>query len=150
MPLAGEIIDAGDVPGSSWTSYTPTITAAGGSPTAGNGTWTAKYYQVGKIVHVQASLTWGTTTSFGTGTVQWSLPVTASAIVPSHVGTAFLIDASVGRLIGSVELQTTTTFIIVSAFRSAMTNPGDIVTGALPFTWVTTDELRFELSYEAA
>lgn len=129
-----------------WTSYTPTIAATTGSPTIGNGTMSAKWCRVGKMIKVQVDLVFGSTTSFGaSGAVTMSLPVAANSITPAHAGSGFIIDASASaRRMMAVEMATTTTCIFV------VDNNGGIATFAVPWTWTTSDVFRFEACYEAA
>lgn len=59
-----------------WISYTPTWTSTGTAPSLGNGTLIGRYIKIGKLVHVFIRLTWGSTTSAGTGDYSFSLPFT--------------------------------------------------------------------------
>ena len=79
----------------SFLTYTPSWT--GGSPAIGNGTIVGRY----KIKNGQMWYHWnttaGSTTTFGSGSLFWSLPFTAAAYTSGgfHV-TAFLFDSSAG------------------------------------------------------
>jgi hypothetical protein len=69
------------------TDFGLAITAAGGSPTLGNGTFVGKYRLVGRTVKVEGKLTWGSTTSTGTGQWGFQLPfigATAMGAVTSY------------------------------------------------------------------
>lgn len=59
-----------------WTSYTPSWTGTGGTPTLGNGTLTGSYLSLGSLVIVRIAFTWGSTSS-AAGITGWrfSLPV---------------------------------------------------------------------------
>lgn len=83
-----------------WTSgaisYSPTITASGGSFAVGNGTLTGTYRYAGGLTFAQATLTWGSAgTNVGSGNWQVSLPVTATTgpeggrLIVNDGGTAF-------------------------------------------------------------
>lgn len=143
MPLAGEIIDAGDVPGS-WSTYTPTLTGTTSGGTVGNGTITGRYIRLGDLVIAMVNLTWGSTTSMGVGSGQISLPVSARATDPGHAGHGLLIDASGGRIPCSWEFQTVDKCIAVR------TSDGGIMTSSVPWTWTTSDIIRATFTYEAA
>lgn len=154
MPLAGEIIDATDVPGD-WSTYTPALTGTTSGGTVGNGTITGRYTQLGDLVIVMISLVWGSTTSAGVGSAQMSLPVTARATTPGMVGTATLLDASGGAngrySPSGVQLQSTTTCIMIAGGAGGVaTNIGSLVSATVPQTWTTSDEWRYHLAYEAA
>jgi hypothetical protein len=63
-----------------WSSYSPgwATTGGGGSqPSIGNGTLTGRYIQIGKTVHVNISLTFGSTTNGGSTEYSFTLPVAA-------------------------------------------------------------------------
>jgi len=66
-----------------WKTYTPAWTAATTNPVLGNGTLTGQYLQVGKTVHYRIVLTMGSTTTYGSGYYQLSLPVASS--VATHI-----------------------------------------------------------------
>jgi hypothetical protein len=129
--------------GGAWTAYSPTFT----NVTLGTGsTLTARYIQIGKLVHVMVQLVLGTSGADVTGTVSMSLPVTARATTPVLVGSGLAIDDSAGttghRAIFS-QLNTTTTvqFVIYS---------GGVVGASIPFDWTNQDQFRVSLTYEAA
>lgn len=78
MPNAGEIILAADVP-DTWTDWTPDVDATTTNPSLGNATLVGRYIQVGKLVHFMGKVTWGSTTTDGTGNYLFSVPVLAAA-----------------------------------------------------------------------
>lgn len=86
--------------GSSWTTWTPTITA--GSGTFTSVTATGRYKQIGKTVFYRVSVIF-TTIGTGNGPL-FSLPVTSLAS-GGHIG-ACREDATTGYS-GTVKLQTT-------------------------------------------
>ncbi|MFF2773343.1 hypothetical protein ACFVU3_00400 [Streptomyces sp. NPDC058052] len=61
-----------------WTPYTPTWTGSTGNPVLGNGTIYGRSKSVGKKVTAVIELVMGTTTTFGSGYWQLSLPSTAA------------------------------------------------------------------------
>jgi hypothetical protein len=66
--------------GASWTS-------TGTQPAQGNGTWQGLFMQVGGLVCFNASITAGSTTTFGTGQYRFALPVTPiNSWVQTHIG----------------------------------------------------------------
>lgn len=77
------------------TTYTPTWTSSGTAVALGNGTLTGHYLKIGKLVFYSISLVAGSTTTFGTGTYNFALPV-AAATVPSRypMGTAEVLGAN--------------------------------------------------------
>lgn len=154
MPLAGDIIDATDVPGD-WSTYTPVLAGATSGGTVGNGTVVGRYIQVGDLVHVMVNLTWGSTTSAGVGAATISLPVTARATSPGMVGCATLLDASAGANgryspAGIVFNNTTSVLMIAGAANGVATNIGSLITATVSATWTTSDDWRMSMTYEAA
>lgn len=134
----------------SWVDYVPVWTSSGTAPALGNGTSIARYSQMGKFVVYQGKITFGSSTTFGTGTYFFSMPVTrgASAIAGAH-GIVDLLDVSTGnRGLGVGETPTNSTFQVVvsTTYFGAQT----AITNTAPWTWATGDVLLWNLIYEAA
>ena len=62
-----------------WTAWTVAWSSTGTAVAIGNGVFYAAYNQVGKTITARFSVTAGTTTTFGTGNYQFTLPVTQAA-----------------------------------------------------------------------
>src|ERR1044072_8107841 len=75
-----------------WTSYTPTLGSAGPPPVLGNATLTGQYMKIGRTVHMSLTLTVGSTTTFGSSNLNFTLPATGAS---SAGGTA--LSASVSK-----------------------------------------------------
>jgi hypothetical protein len=126
----------------SWTTWTPTIN----NLTQGNGTLTARYIQVGKVVNFFISFTFGSTSSM-TGAMNFSLPVSSS----QNIFTIYGIADDVGNvgypLFAQVESNTAYVRAInTSGTYASATN----VSATIPFTWGNTDRFNFSGSYEVA
>jgi len=78
-----------------WTPYTPSWTSTGTAPAIGNGTLTGAYVQIGKWVQFRIQVTFGSTTTFGTGGLQVSLPVTPVGTVQQFANVG-VMDRTVG------------------------------------------------------
>jgi len=131
-----------------WTSFTPTFTASAGSAGLGNATVTAAYQQVGKRVHCSVNITFGGTSTYGTaGVFYFALPILQSANMSGiPIGQAFLADASAGARRGGTVLTdgaNQRVFII-------QPDTGGFINTTGPWTWASTDSLRFMATYEAA
>lgn len=130
-----------------WLSYTPVWTSSGTAPALGNGTITGRYKQNGKTIDLVVKIVFGSTTTFGTGTYSFSIPVTANANV-DRTGSAYFRDASatsIGHFTGIALLAAGgTTFVGAEATTHA------IVGATTPATWVSTDNFVFCITYEAA
>lgn len=134
-----------------WTTYTPTWAATGTQPAIGNGTLSGFYLQVGKFIIVRVRMLAGTTTTFGTGTYTFSLPVTAASGQGMAVGSSYLRDASAtsnGHAPGSALVDavssTSTTLLMTSSTGSGL---GSIVGATAPFTWANTDNMSAQVVY---
>ena len=76
-----------------FTSYTPTLSAFGGTgPTLGNGTLEGRYLRVGRLCYYQISLTFGSTSTYGsTSAYAFGLPFSSSQF--AILGQAIILDA---------------------------------------------------------
>lgn len=141
--------------GAALQSWTPTISASGGgSPAIGNGTFSCQYVQIGKLVFGHFKITRGSTTSFGTGEVRFSLPVTASTNqgTGSAIGQFYTIDASApadyGGLFGLVSTTTFRCLFHNDTIGGGMRTVSE--SGSQPFAWATSDIIDGNFMYEAA
>ena len=127
-----------------WTNYTPTLSAAAGSPSLGNGTLTGRYQKVGRRVTVFAELVLGSTTNIGTTSTRISLPFTPAA--KTYGGICRVVDASLSQTyVGWTETFSGNAYVTFTTHGATAD-----VNGTAPMTWATSDILRFELTYEAA
>ena len=90
-----------------WTTYTPTWAASGTAPAIGNGFIGGWYKRIGQVVHFRIRVNPGTTTTFGTGTWSFTVPVTAYELGPC--GSHAILDLGVNWYHGSALLDSTTT-----------------------------------------
>lgn len=135
--------------GGAWQSWTPTFT----NLTIGNGSYTARYRQIGKVVYLRLTITMGSTSSVGTNP-SFTLPVAATSYGASVgevlYGQAVYLDAGTNSYMGAIGLNSTT----VSNFYRFGVSGGNITKGGLssttPFTWGNTDEMNVTGAYEAA
>ena len=139
--------------GAAWASWTPTLTAAFGSWTLGNGTLDCKYIQIGKTVHYRFSFTFGSTSAMPIVQPRFSLPVTAATYGGASgtpIGLVHIEDSGTGNFVGMVEMFSTTVAIpFYQALSGTNISVGNISTTA-PMTWATGDQLNCSGTYEAA
>jgi len=128
-------------------AWVPTWTATGTAPSLGNGTLTGRYTMVGKTVFAQLRLTMGSTTTYGTGSWLFSLPVarydTGASSWPV-LGVAALFNAGVGDYGAVARHGTTTSNVVLDT--TALGNVYSVV----PFTWGVGDVVSINYCYEAA
>lgn len=130
--------------GDPWTSYTPAWTGSGSNPAIGNGTLAGKYRQIGKSIDYEINILMGSTTTFGSGTYSFSLPVTASASVSYHpMGWGIVRDGGAAPLVRFPTFSSTTTVNLIDV-------AGTIVAATVPFTFANTDRIIIAGQYEAA
>lgn len=122
-----------------WTSYSPTWTATGGTPTIGNGTLSGSYILAGDLLVLRIELVIGSTTSLGTTTVwRFSLPsgITGSGFNVT-AGVAYDSSANTTQMVGG--------FVTSGASNMGVnTQNGANVGYLLPFTWATGDVLTIQ------
>lgn len=118
-----------------WTSYTPTWGSTGTAPAIGNGSLIGAYTQIQKTVFFRVGVTFGSSTTFGTGNYTLTLPVAPSSSSPYwswvgyglNGGTAYRLSLDVNG--GS----STAVLNYQSATTGAMTRVGQTA----PVTWAT-------------
>jgi hypothetical protein len=129
-----------------WTSYTPTWVGI----TVGNATITTKYCQVGKLVTVSIKLVVGSTTSFPSGYVQVSGPITGVTMPSRILGRVYYEDAGVAAYLGAVKQDAASVFAIVPEIVSGTYPTFGNTSSTVPFTFGTGDIIEAYFSYEAA
>lgn len=129
-----------------WTAYTPTLSGTGWA--IGNGTATGVFCQLGKTVIGHMTITFGSTSTYGSTDATFSLPVTARSSVRSVTGNARLVDASAGAsYIASPYLTGTTT---VALFYPGANGAYSGIRATSPFAWASSDVINIDFVYEAA
>lgn len=124
-------------------------TSSGTAPALGNAVKVAKYWRTpnGLWVDTFQRVTFGTTSTFGTGVHFWSLPVTAAADqVASAIGEAYGLDAGTQEYTGVIKLESATTCRVIPAEDTSATNWGQ----TSPFTWGNGDSIVLTARYRAA
>lgn len=133
--------------GSAWTTYTPTLTGTESNPTLGSGaTAQGRYWRVGRTVTVEVIIKFGSGMSKGGGFYEVSLPVTArTQTVGRRTGSAYVFDNSANEFYDGIS------FINSGATTKArLSINSDVVQDDVPITFAASDELGFQITYEAA
>jgi hypothetical protein len=132
-------------------TYTPAWTAVTTNPVLGNGTLTGRYVQIGKWVHLSIDLVMGSTTTYGSGSYSFSLPVNART--SSRIGVpGMLTDSSAGArymLYGYWAGPSSTMALTYHGVVGANVQSLGISQGT-PVTLANTDTMIFQGTYEAA
>ena len=147
----GDVLTAADLNAIATTSttYTPTWTSSGTQPTLGNGTLSGRYMKINKLAWVQILFIFGSTSSAGTGTYEFSLPSGLTARTGLYgfmsQGVARIYDSSTGQItIGHAG------FINGNTDRVAAYAGTGTVGATSPFSFATFDEIVMTFTYEAA
>lgn len=146
-------ITTAQIGGVAYTAYTPTWTATGTAPAIGNATVVGEYLAVGKLVHCYGKITFGSTSTFGTGTYLFALPVTQSAntLNASGIGPGFAAifdtDTNAAAFIAA-DLAFTTAFRLI--YPATYLGSLSAVTNTAPWTWAVGDQIAWNFVYEAA
>jgi len=148
---AGQVLTAAQLNGigESGVVFTPTIT----NGVLGNGTISATYQRVNKIVIATYVWTLGSTSTI-TGGLQFSLPFTATSATNMPVqilGGALFTDASGGVDFVIIPYHATTANVgfLTSVASTAYTTVG-LVNATAPVAFGTGDIVRARIIYEAA
>lgn len=129
-------------------TWTPTWTGSGSNPAIGNGTLAGSYRRHGTLVKVDIHLAAGTTTTFGTGVYNLTLPFAPAARYQLLLADVF--DAGTQHYPGQAIIGNggalTFNEIVVTTNALSGTNWQHNV----PFTFGNTDRLLISGVYEAA
>ena len=134
-----------------WSNYTPSYNGI----TVGNGTVVARYIQIGKMVNVYYSLTWGSTTSITGNLLLVTLPVSASSNYiqsSSYMGDAAYTKTGTAYYMGYCDWYSNQYGVRFKTVNAAGTYAvgNDTSTTAPSATWASGDIWNFKVSYEAA
>jgi len=141
----GNVLSASDlnsaIGNAAWTTFTPTVSSG---LTVGNGTWSAVYMQIGKIVHLRIRFTLGTTSAV-TGVLSLGLPVTgATASYAAGLLTVGGSNYPAAVTSGSTSVNT----YAQNAAGTYLTRANTSAT--VPGTWGSADSFNIAITYEAA
>ncbi|MER7967666.1 hypothetical protein ABTX35_01385 [Streptomyces sp. NPDC096080] len=133
-----------------WTAYTPTWTSSGTNPSLGNnGTILGRYLKIGRTVACEIHLTTGSSTTYGSGSYNWSLPFSAVASGIAQIGTAQLLTSSnrwQGQIVLGSGANNASAFFPITATNTRV----DFMTATLPETLAANAQIRLTFQYEAA
>ena len=130
------------------TSWTPTWTGSTGNPVLGNGTLVGRYLETAEWVYFFIHLTMGGTTTYGTGTWRFDLPVNSAARPWTFEGIA--IDSSASNDFHALFRRSAADEVSGRCDATTAGNAMRAITSANPFTWATGDELYIAGAYQKA
>ncbi|UOF80473.1 tail spike protein [Caudoviricetes sp.] len=120
-------------------SFTPTWSSTGTAPALGNADVRCEYTRRGMHIRAKYFIKFGSTSTFGTGTYKFSIPVNRyTATTTTFVGVALLKDRC-----GVVQTLFQSSDDSVRPFDSA----GNAMQPASPVTWASGDVLCMDIEY---
>jgi len=150
--ITGSLVLNGSNVSSAWTAYTPDWTTDGGTqPVLNNGTLTGAYKVIGKTCFVRVKLNPGSTTTFGSGAFQFSLPFSASSPDGIQFPCSILNNGFAwyqATVNGTYSGATNKSALIAQSAGGV--NSSEAVTATHPITFGTSDSIQFNGSYEIA
>jgi len=123
------------------TNYTPTLSSAGTQPAIGNGTIAGRWLRTGSLIKVSIQFAPGSTTTFGTGELQFSLPTPNTSDV-SQLGTWTINHG--GTIYTGVGVVSANAQVI-----GLLRDTSGAVTGTSPAIWAAGDLFNIDVSYSA-
>lgn len=121
-------------------SYTPAWASSGTQPAISNGTLTGKYIIENSKVTVYISQSMGGSTTFGTGTYKWSLPL---AVVNETLGYAYALDSGTAYHLGIAGMKPAEASQ-VQVYPEAGASPW---AQTIPQTWASSDTAQIVYPY---
>lgn len=148
LAVTGDFTGASNQNMGAWTSFTPTWTGTGSNPSLGNGTLVGRHMRIGRLIKCHINLIPGSTTTFGTGTYAWALPVASANVGCTMIGNAQLSASS--RWMGQVIVIPNATTCTVALPAGTADTSGAVMGPATPITFANAQQLRMTFDYEAA
>ena len=115
-------------------NYTPVWTATVSAPSLGNGTISGLFSINGRLATIYITQVMGSTTSFGSGIYNWSLPFASNYHL---TGSAFELDNGVAYYTGVTMGGGTTSSLSVISHAG-----GSNWSNTVPQTWAVSDQFR--------
>lgn len=125
-------------------SYTPVWTSSGTAPAIGNGSVSGSFCRVGNLVQFAMVITFGSTSTFGTGEYYFSLPVAMGSSARGITGYSLISDFGVGFSRGFFPETVPNGFTDKFALRN---DAGTPVQQTVPITYATSDAIYVWGSY---
>ena len=133
--------------GGGWTSYTPAWTASS-NPSIGNGSLTGGFRRIGNQIDFWIDLVAGSTTTFGSGSWQLSLPVVISTANFNWGYNCWILDTGTAWFRGYVGDGTNALW--TDKFEIYNPTFASLVSSTSPMTWTNGDALRIQGRYRVS
>jgi hypothetical protein len=114
--------------------------------TIGNGTQTHTYTKVGRLVTLQGIITFGSTTSISGGLGNAALPFTADTTQRAY-GIASYLDSGTENYQALAMIAENNLFSLLATNASGTYSTYGNLSATVPFTWTTSDVIRYSITY---
>lgn len=131
-------------------AYTPSWTASTTNPTLGNGTLSARWTRVGRLVTCMGTLALGSTSNGGTGLWSISLPVTAANGSIFTYGSADYQVIGSNDYLGLTQIDPGASSMVFVVKTASSSGSASNVTNTVPVGASSTTRLSWNVTYEAA
>lgn len=131
-----------------WSTYTPTWTASTANPAIGNGALLGRYQRLyGRTWHIDVLMSFGSTTTYGTGTYSLSLPSGLTSVQLAVGSIVVLCGANYHFGVATASGSATTMQLssVTSTSNTAMVG----VSGTVPSTIGTGNSISISLTVES-
>lgn len=145
MAVTGEFVRSAHALTGRWIGWTPSWTASTSNPVLGNGALTGRYRLLDRTVFFNLLLVAGSSTTFGTGFWQLSLPV--EAVLGFAAACSVRDNSALTNYPGVADGRPDD---MPTGLLRIGTRTGSGVTNLSPFTWAVNDTLKISGVYEAA
>lgn len=131
-----------------FTPYTPVWTcASGAAPVLGNGSLNANYSRDNRTIDLWIEFQAGTTTTFGGGQWQFSLPKAPTSGREQVTTDVVILDSGTTFYTGAFGVIYAASPTVLSL---GYASPGGAITAAVPHAWATGDRLTLHIRYSIA
>lgn len=139
-----KLLTVGEIRGLEWHPYTPVWDATTTSPSLGNGTVTGKYTRLADTVWFWARITMGSTTTYGSGIYNLTIPPPSNDGDTNGIPVAFQLRDSGS----SAEYPAAGRIDSNDKIAAWGLSSGNRVGPTQPFTWATGDSFRVSGFYK--
>jgi hypothetical protein len=138
-----------------WTGFTPSLIGATTNPVVNNGSAVGRYFQDGKTFWYRLTITFGSTSTYGSGIWSIVLPFITTTPNVANLHTSamchYFHNAGSVHLIGQAILLDTSATNSLVLYTSQTAADGLVpVTPTAPWTWATSDSLHVDGKVESA
>jgi hypothetical protein len=133
----------GHILGVPWINYAPAWTSTGTQPAIGNGGIGGYYQRLGATIQFKIVVYMGSTTTYGTGSYRFSLPIAGNATVQNFMFHLVAYDSSSGLWWAGIGQQDQAQAFLLRSGATSLNNWGPTA----PQTWASGDQFHINGAY---